>query len=91
MAAATFAASQYLTGSDATNQERHPISMKIAALSHETEPDATGRLLAEAKKCKRLAREVLDVVVRDALNELASEFEQEAERLAGQTRARTEL
>ena len=55
--------------------------MKIAALPKETEPDATRRLHAEAQKCKRLASEVLDVVVRDALIDLASELEQEAERL----------
>ena len=63
--------------------------MKIAALSHGTEPDATQRLHAEAQKCKRLASEVLDVVVRDALIELASEFEQEAERRARQTRGKS--
>src|SRR6516164_988967 len=51
--------------------------MKIAALPHGTEPDATRRLHAEAQKCKRLASEVVDVVVRDALIELASELEQE--------------
>ena len=65
--------------------------MKIVALPDGTEPDATGRLRAEAQKCKRLASEVLDVVVRDALIELASEFEQEAERLAGQNRAKAGL
>ena len=64
--------------------------MKIAALPHGTEPDATQRLHAEAQKCKRLASEVVDVVVRDALIELASELEQEAERLAQQNRTRTE-
>jgi hypothetical protein len=63
--------------------------MKIAALPEETEPEATRRLHAEAQKCKRLASEVLDVVVRDALIELASELEQEAERLTRQIRART--
>ena len=63
--------------------------MKIAALPHGTEPDATRRLHAEAQKCKRLASEVLDAVVRDALIELASELEQEAERLAQQNRTRT--
>jgi hypothetical protein len=54
--------------------------MKIAA-PHGIEPDATRRLYAEAQKCKRLATEILDVVVRDALIELASELEQEADRL----------
>ena len=63
--------------------------MKIAALPKKTEPDATRRLHAEAQKCKRLASEVVDVVVRDALIELASEFEQEAERLTRQNRAGT--
>ena len=63
--------------------------MKIAALPQETEPDATRRLHAEAQKCNRLASEVLDVVVRDALIELASELEQEAERLTRQIPART--
>ena len=63
--------------------------MKIAALPQETEPDETRRLHAEAQKCKRLASEVIDVVVRDALIELASELEQEAERLTRQIRART--
>ena len=63
--------------------------MNIAALPNETEPDATRRLHAEAQKCKRLASEVLDAVVRDALIELASELEQEAERLARQNGART--
>ena len=63
--------------------------MKIAALPRGIEPDATRRLHAEAQKCKRLASEVLDVVVRDALIELATELEQEAERLARQNRPRT--
>jgi len=54
--------------------------MKIAAFPHGTEPDVTRRLHAEVQKCKRLASEVLDVVVRDALIELPSELEQEAER-----------
>ena len=63
--------------------------MKTAAFPHGTEPDVTRRLHAEVQKCKRLASEVLDVVVRDALIELASELEQEAERLAQQNRTRT--
>jgi len=54
--------------------------MNIAALPLETESEAT--LHAEAQKCKRLANEIFDVVVRDALIELASELEQQAERLA---------
>jgi hypothetical protein len=34
--------------------------MKIAALHHGTEPDATRRLHAEAQKCKQLGSEVGD-------------------------------
>jgi hypothetical protein len=63
--------------------------MKTAALPHGIQPDETRRLYAEAQKCKRLASEVVDVVVRDALIELASELEQEAERLWRNNRART--
>jgi hypothetical protein len=63
--------------------------MKIASLPHGTEPDATRRLHAEAQKCKRLASEVLDAVLRDALIELASDLGQEAEHLTRQTLART--
>src|SRR6516164_3871551 len=79
MISATFAAEQYFKRGNAIKR-RHPICMKIAAFPHGTEPDVTRRLHAEAQKCKRLASEVLDVVVRDALIELASQLEQEAER-----------
>lgn len=41
-------------------------------------------LHAEAQKCQRLAQQTLDVVVREALIELASDYERQAERLSEQ-------
>jgi hypothetical protein len=41
-------------------------------------------LHAQAQKCQRLASESLDIFVREALMELASHYEHQAERLKQQ-------
>jgi ferritin-like protein len=50
----------------------------------------TETLHAQAQKCHRLASESLDVFVREALTELASDYEHLAERLKQQRKTSTE-
>jgi hypothetical protein len=48
-------------------------------------PMRAEELHAEAERCQRLASESLDMVVREALIELASHYERQAERLEQQS------
>jgi hypothetical protein len=55
---------------------------------HGTAPKASRRVHAQAHKCQRLASESLDPFVREALIELASDYEHLADRLERQRAAR---
>jgi hypothetical protein len=51
----------------------------------------TETLHAQAQNCQRLASDSLDVFVREALIELASDYEHRAERLKQQWAAKPQL
>jgi hypothetical protein len=84
MVAATFAAAQHLKDNATSTATRrgYELSMEPSTIRAE-------ELHAEAQKCKRLASETTDPVVREGLIDLVSDYERQAERLEKEQREAT--